>query len=271
MGLTIRGYKVSDSTGHAFPTKSDEFKLEAGKVIKANNFDPRPENCKGIYFGDAVDRVVDMGIDAANCDPRYLNDPNLLPRDGVKIFEVEGRDAIRLDGQWKGDIKCREITVLRELSPKEIMEEVGQKGTWRALEFMGACLPPGLLPLLRKAAEANPNGSQGIEAGANLNPRNPERMVPGDVVCLNDLKGKLNRQTKEYFERSKVCVLERIAEVTHFAQVSNEAGETHRLNIAFLKRRGPGPLSGVLPEFTDDKPMLLPPWGGLSAPSGAVK
>jgi hypothetical protein len=271
MGLSINGYKVTDCTGHAFPTKSDEYKLEPGKVVGVSNFDPDPGNARGIYFGDAVDRVVDMGIDAANCDPRYRKDPNLLPRDGIKIFEVEGRDAVRLDEQWKGDVKCREIKVLRELSLNEILEQVGQKGTWRALEFMAACLPPGMLPLLRKAAEVNPQNKGGIEAGANLNPRNPDHIVPGDVVGLNDMKDKLNRQTKEFFTSSKLCIIDRIGQFTHFAQVRNERGETHRLNIAFLKRLGPGPLSGGLSEFCDDRPMLLPAPGGPTAPSGAVK
>lgn len=270
MTLTIRGFKVTDNTGHAFPTKSDVYKLEAGKVVKADDFDTVSPCSNGIFLGDTLEHVVDLGIDAANCDPRYRKDPNLLPRDGVKVFEVEGHDAVRLDHRYKGDIKCRDIKVLREVPLSEIIEEVGRKGTWRAMEFVGACIPPALMPLLFQAAEENLAGKGGVYAGANINPKNPSRILPGDVVGLNDLHDKLNRQTKDFFSTSRECVLDRIGLNTHFAQVRNELGETHRLNIAFLKRLGPGPSSGTLPEFSDDRSMLLPCPGGPGSSGGSA-
>ncbi len=194
---TVRGFKVTDNSGHAFPTKNDYYKCEAGKEIEAKDFDPGPENARGIYMGDTLAGIspgtgtrhlagtVDMGIDGSCCDPRYRSDPNILPRDGVKIFEVEGYDAVRLDEQWKGDIKCRKIKVLREVQQQEIIEAVGKQGTWRALEFVAACVPPAMLPLLTECARMN-SARGGVSAGANLNARNPERIMPGDRVALRE-------------------------------------------------------------------------------------
>ena len=271
MGPTIRGFKVTDNTGHAFPTKDDYYKCEVGKEIEAKDFDPGHENARGIYFGDNLAGVVDMAIDGSCCDHRYRTDPNMLPRDGIKIFEVEGYDAVRLDDQWKGDVKCRKIKVLREVTQRELIEAVGREGTWRALEFVAACVPPAMLPLLEKCAEMNASQKGGITAGANLNAKNPGRILPGDRVTLNGGMDRLSQDTKDYFSRSSECTLDFISRITHFAQVHNESGETHRLNVAFLKRKGPGPKSGKLPEFSDDKPVLLPGPMKFGPPSGAVK
>jgi hypothetical protein len=272
MEPVIRGFKMTDNTGHAFPTKDDYYKCEVGKEIEAKSFDPGPENAKGIYFGDNLAGVVDMGIDGSCCDPRYRTDPNLLPRDGVKVFEVEGYDAVRLDEQWKGDVKSRKIKVIREVTQQEIIEAVGREGTWRALEFVAACVPPAMLPLLSRCAQMNRAHLGGVSAGANLNPKNPDRLLPGDFVGLKEDMDRVNQATKDFFSRSRECVLDSMTRITHFAQVHNESGETYRLNVAFLKRLGPGPSSGKLPEFADDKPFLLPPYqAGAGAPSGAVK
>jgi hypothetical protein len=246
------------------------YKCEAGKVIEAENFDPGPENARGIYLGDTLAGVVDMGIDGSCCDPRYRSDPNVLPRDGVKIFEVEGYDPVRLDEQWKGDVKCRKIKVLREVQQEEIIEAVGKQGTWRALEFVAACVPPTMLPLLSEFSRMN-SARGGVCAGANLNIRNPERIVPGDRVGLREDMDGIHNYTKDFFSHSRDCVIDLTGTFTHFAQVHNESGETCRLNIAFLKRLGPGPESGKLPEFTDDRPMLLTYHKDQGAPSGAVQ